>query len=92
MVNYERDLIKEYYQNQELNGFNYAYTNPGLNRVAQALGRVIRSETDKGAILLIDTRYGRQPYRNFVRSLHSNYQVVSDPTEVSARLSGFWYS
>lgn len=55
-VSYERDLIKEYFSKENL-GFEYAYIYPGMNRVLQAAGRVIRSEKDKGIILLMDLRY-----------------------------------
>ena len=59
----ERDLIRGYFQAQTGAGFDYAYTFPGMNRVLQAIGRVIRSETDRGAVLLIDTRFAEARYR-----------------------------
>ena len=59
----ERDLIREYFQEREMDGFGFAYTFPGMNRVLQAIGRVIRSETDRGVVLLIDARFGELRYR-----------------------------
>ncbi len=59
----ERDLIRDYFQEQTGAGFDYAYTFPGMNRVLQATGRVIRSETDRGVVLLIDARFAEQRYR-----------------------------
>jgi len=59
----ERDLIRDYFQTRTGAGFDYAYTFPGMNRVLQAIGRVIRSETDRGAVLLIDTRFAEPRYR-----------------------------
>ncbi len=59
----ERDLIRDYFQAKTGSGFEYAYTFPGMNRVLQATGRVIRSETDRGVVLLIDTRFGEPRYR-----------------------------
>ena len=59
----ERDLIRDYFQEQTGAGFDYAYTFPGMNRVLQAIGRVIRSETDRGVVLLIDARFAEQRYR-----------------------------
>jgi len=59
----ERDLIRDYFQQQNGAGFDYAYTFPGMNRVLQAVGRVIRSETDRGVVLLIDTRFNEMRYR-----------------------------
>lgn len=58
---FERTLIQNYFEETKGQGFNYAYTYPGLNKVTQAAGRVIRSERDKGILLLMDSRYG---YRN----------------------------
>lgn len=60
----ERDLIRGYYDEQESAGFAYAYTYPGMNRVLQAAGRVIRTETDRGLLLLIDKRFGRTEYQD----------------------------
>lgn len=62
-VSLENDIIKEYF---DIEGFNYAYTYPGINKVLQSAGRVIRSETDKGRILLIDSRYFNNKYRNML--------------------------
>ncbi len=59
----ERDLMAQFFQEQRGSGFDYAYTFPGMNRVLQATGRVIRSETDRGVVLLIDTRFGQRRYQ-----------------------------
>lgn len=59
----ERNLVREYFNEHGGSGFEYAYTYPGINRVLQAAGRVIRTETDRGAILLIDRRYGTFRYK-----------------------------
>src|ERR1051325_3289120 len=53
----ERDLIRDYIDARTGAGFEYAYAFPGFNRVLQATGRVIRSESDRGAVVLIDSRY-----------------------------------
>jgi DNA excision repair protein ERCC-2 len=58
----ERDLIRDYFEEKSGAGFDYAYTFPGMNRVLQAVGRVIRSETEKGTVLLIDSRFGQARY------------------------------
>lgn len=57
----ERDLIREYFDTKKC-GFEYAYLYPGMNKVLQAAGRVIRSETDKGVIMLIDDRFATSRY------------------------------
>jgi len=61
----KRQLIRNYYPDHE-KGYNYAYTFPGITRVLQAAGRVIRSENDKGSILLIDDRFFTHKYRKLL--------------------------
>ena len=59
----ERNLIRDYFQQQNSSGFEYAYTFPGMNRVLQAVGRVIRSDHDRGVVLLVDARFNEARYR-----------------------------
>ena len=89
-INFESDQIMEYYKNNDLPGYDYAYLNPGMNKVMQAVGRVIRSETDRGAILLIDERYTYKNYRSLYKSEWSNYKNVFSPEEVSKEVSNFF--
>ena len=60
----ERELLKQFYDNRGEDGFFYAYLCPGMNRVLQSAGRVIRTETDRGIILLLDERFTRSRYRS----------------------------
>ncbi|AYE34160.1 ATP-dependent DNA helicase [Clostridium septicum] len=64
-ISKEGDIIKDYY---EENGFDYAYVYPGINKVLQAAGRVIRTEEDEGSLLLIDDRYFTNKYRALLPS------------------------
>lgn len=89
-INFESDLIASYYSNKGYKGHDYAYTNPGMNKVMQAVGRVIRSETDKGAALLIDERYLYRNYRALFRSEWSQYDVVLYSDEVKEILQKFF--
>jgi Rad3-related DNA helicase len=62
----ERDLIRDHFSDSssdDEHGFEYAYQYPGMNRVLQTAGRVIRSEQDQGIICLIDDRFAQQRYR-----------------------------
>jgi DNA excision repair protein ERCC-2 len=61
-VSPELEIMRDYYQEKCGAGFTYAYTYPGLNKVLQASGRLIRSETDRGALLLIDSRFATSEY------------------------------
>lgn len=85
----ERDLIRDYFQEKMGAGFDYAYRFPGMNRVLQAAGRVIRSESDRGAILLVDLRFGEPRY---LRLLPRWWQLVRTRTPDRMRdvLRQFW--
>jgi DNA excision repair protein ERCC-2 len=63
-ISLEREIIKNYFNNLNGSGFAFAYQVPGMIKVLQAAGRVIRSEDDRGAVMLIDTRYTMPPYRS----------------------------
>lgn len=63
---FERDLIKNYFYKKGKNGYNYAYVYPGMNKVLQAGGRLIRSETDRGIIVLIDDRFLQKQYQQLL--------------------------
>ena len=82
-INFVSDQIDKYFDEQGLSGYNYAYLNPGMNKIMQALGRVIRSEADKGAVLLIDERYLTNEYRDLFKAEWREYEVVFTPKEVS---------
>ncbi|MDP2984249.1 MAG: ATP-dependent DNA helicase [Candidatus Latescibacter sp.] len=60
----ERELIRDYFASRSGEGFEFAYLYPGFNKVLQAAGRVIRTESDRGAVLLIDTRFTTGRYRS----------------------------
>ena len=65
-IGLERDLIKNHYDLQGKNGFDYAYVYPGMNKVLQAGGRLIRTEQDTGLLVLVDDRFLRAPYVNLL--------------------------
>lgn len=59
----EREIVKEYFDKKGMDGFAYAYQYPGMNKVLQAAGRVIRTEADRGMILLMDDRFATISYQ-----------------------------
>ena len=61
-VSFERELLRRYFEEKEEAGFDYAYLQPGMTRVVQAAGRLIRSETDRGVIALLCARFLEEPY------------------------------
>ena len=86
----ERDLIKGYFDHQSGSGFAYAYQYPGFNRVLQATGRVIRTDTDQGIIVLIDERFVQVHYRQLFPSHWHNYKIVKNTREMKDHLGRFW--
>ena len=86
----ERELIKEYFDRQSSNGFAYAYQYPGFNRVLQATGRVIRTEVDRGVIVLIDERFTQSRYRQLFPTHWRGFQVVQNTDDIEERLARFW--
>lgn len=87
---FERELIKNYYSNLKESGFNYAYLYPGMNKVMQAVGRVIRSESDKGIALLIDERFLSSQYRDLFKKEWDHYDVVTSNEDLENEIKNFW--
>jgi DNA excision repair protein ERCC-2 len=85
----ERDLIRDYFQRQSGAGFDYAYTFPGMNRVLQAVGRVVRSATDRGVVLLIDVRFSELRYRRLFPPWWQ-FQRVRNPASLQTAVDTFW--
>jgi len=85
----ERNILRDYYEEKLGMGFEYAYIYPGINKVMQAVGRVIRTERDRGAVLLIDERFSLAPYRNL---LPEEWQIrrVRDGESITKCLKEFW--
>lgn len=89
-INFENDLIKNHYDEQEMNGYDYAYVNPGITKIIQAAGRVIRSEKDVGVVVFIDERYMYNKYRNILNKQYKNCYYVSSTNEIERKLTTFW--
>lgn len=89
MISFERNIIRDYFNHIGGEGFEYAYTYPGMNKVLQGAGRVIRSQNDKGAVLLIDDRYRTNKYKSLFPIEWSNYRNVNEKT-IKKSLKSFW--
>ena len=89
-ISFERDLIKEHFDSEEINGYEYAYVNPGITKIIQAAGRVIRSENDKGIIVFIDDRFKQFKYRNILQKQYKNNQYVTNERQIEFLLEQFW--
>ena len=88
----EQDALRDYYAATQGLGFEYAYQFPGMNKVLQAAGRVIRTETDKGVILLIDSRYSTSRYRSLFPPHWAGAKSVNNAAQVVNELKNFWGS
>jgi DNA excision repair protein ERCC-2 len=88
-ISVENELIREYFDREKNAGFDYAYLYPGINRVLQAAGRVIRSETDRGIVLLIDERYATARYRELLPPHWMPVRVRSEE-KLQHYLKEFW--
>lgn len=90
---FERELLREYYEGKYGNGFDYAYTYPAMAKVIQSAGRVIRSSFDRGLIVLMDRRF---MHENYLRSMPADWlptdvkDLVS--TQILSDIEGFWKS
>ena len=89
-ISTERDLLQSYYEHRSGNGFAFAYRYPGMNRVLQAAGRVIRSEDDRGVVVLIDERFGSSGCRALLPEHWHGYTAVRTPQDIGRRLAAFW--
>jgi len=89
-VCFERDIIMDYFKENNGMGFEYAYMYPGMNKVLQAAGRVIRSESDKGVVLLIDDRFTGRRYAEMFPEEWKHNRRVNSPKELERLLEGFW--
>lgn len=85
----ENELFREYFEEQNGCGFHYAYQYPGMNKVLQAAGRVIRTATDRGAILLLDERFLQRSYQALFPREWYPYEVVNRET-MKEHLQNFW--
>ncbi|MCR2045814.1 ATP-dependent DNA helicase [Acetatifactor muris] len=88
-VNSEKEILKGYFDGSEESGFDYAYRYPGMNKVLQAAGRVIRTVEDVGVIALLDQRFLQFAYRRLFPREWEQFEVVTVDT-VAKRVERFW--
>ncbi|TVP96940.1 MAG: Dna2/Cas4 domain-containing protein [Acholeplasmatales bacterium] len=82
-------LLRDYFDSRGMNGYDYAYTFPGMNKVIQAVGRVIRTVSDKGVAILLDTRYETDTYRSLM-PLHWQPRFIRATDYMVDELKAFW--
>lgn len=88
-VCFERDILMNYFNEAGNNGFDYAYRYPGMNKVLQAAGRVIRTVEDIGIVALIDDRFLENSYQRLFPREWEQFEVV-EVNNVAKRVERFW--
>ena len=89
-LSFEREAIAAFYDERMDAGRQYAYIYPGMNKVLQAAGRVIRTERDRGIIVLIDDRFDDPIYKKTAPKLWGKMKFLSDAKELKEELEAFW--
>lgn len=89
-VDAERELLRGYHGSREEDGFAFAYAYPGFNRVLQAAGRVIRTESDRGTLLLIDPRFNQEQLQQWMPVWWQPLHAVETPEDIRRTLQDFW--
>jgi Rad3-related DNA helicase len=90
-VGVEKEILKDYFDAGAENGFDYSYRYPGMNKVLQAAGRVIRTQEDVGIVALLDERFLQYTYRRLFPAEWEEVEVVTLDT-VAKRVERFWDS
>lgn len=88
-VSNEREILKNYYDKRYGAGFDYAFCYPGMNKVLQSAGRVIRTVEDRGVIVLLDERFLQHDYRRMFPREWENYETVTVES-VQEKVKNFW--
>lgn len=89
-VGARQEQLRDYFERTRGSGFDYAYRYPGMNKVLQAAGRVIRTPQDRGVVLLIDDRFSAPDYRRLMPPHWSHFAPVYGCGELCAALEQFW--
>jgi Rad3-related DNA helicase len=89
-ISNELNIIKEYFDNTRETGYAYAYTYPGMNKVMQAAGRVIRSEDEKGVVLLIDDRFATPEYKMIMPEYWRHIKYINNAKDLLGEITEFW--
>jgi Rad3-related DNA helicase len=89
-VNPRQEQLRDYFEKTRGQGFDYAYRYPGMNKVLQAAGRVIRTPKDRGVVLLIDDRFCHADYRRIMPPYWAQITAVEQAEDLTAQLKIFW--
>ncbi|MBV4420070.1 ATP-dependent DNA helicase [Clostridium tyrobutyricum] len=89
-ISFEKDIIMDFFNKKNGLGYQYSYMYPGMNKILQAAGRVIRTESDRGVILLIDKRFVTNRYKKlFPEEWYPNH-IINCENDIESILKKFW--
>ena len=88
-ISNEREILKNYYDQVSGNGFDYAFRFPGMNKVLQAAGRVIRTTEDRGVIVLLDERFLQSDYQGLYPREWAHRQICN-VSNIEEKVLDFW--
>ena len=89
-ISSELNIIKEHFDNTRESGYAYAYTYPGMIKVMQAAGRVIRSEDERGVVLLIDDRFASLEYKTIMPEYWRHIKYIGNAKDLLREITEFW--
>ena len=89
-VNPRQEMLRRYYEEQSGCGFDYAYRYPGMNKVLQAAGRVVRTPQDKGVVLLLDDRFAQPDTARLFPPHWQHIRYLPGTAALETALKGFW--
>jgi len=89
-IGMERDIIRSYYERTSQQGYEFAYMYPGLNKVLQAVGRVIRTKEDRGIVLLIDQRFSLSSYKKLFPKEWKKVHYTGNTESILKTIDNFW--
>ena len=89
-VSPRQEMLRRYFDEKDGSGFDCAYRFPGMNKVLQAAGRVIRTEHDRGVVLLLDDRFTQEGYRRLFPRHWAHLQYLPGTDALKQALQTFW--
>ncbi|MBQ2810110.1 MAG: ATP-dependent DNA helicase [Clostridia bacterium] len=89
-ISTELNIVKEYFDKTRENGYAYAYTYPGMIKVLQAAGRVIRSEEERGVVVLIDDRFATPEYHDLIPEHWKHLKFLTNANDLLSEVTEFW--
>ena len=85
-VSFERNIIKDFFDEKMNSGYDFAYKFPGFNKILQSAGRVIRTDNDKGTVLLIDSRFCQATYMKLFPDHWKHYKIVDSADQIKNQI------